>query len=126
MKQSDIAYYSTIAQMLPVLVIFAAIELRLLKPDLAAPPTFRRIRTVLVAAFCPLALLAEQTCLNALLNDHVSTVFTKEVIFWITMVCVGIVFLAPGIFHIAQLDRERWEQEQSSKDGENPPPSPPN
>jgi hypothetical protein len=106
---SEIAFYSTVAQLLPVLVIFAAIELRFLKPDDTAPRSFKKVRLVLVLVFCPLILLAEQASLMALMNNHVSTVFTKLIIFWISMICVGIVLLAPAIFHLNQLEKDQGD-----------------
>ncbi len=103
MKASDVTFYSTVAQLLPVLVIFAAIELRLLKPVRGGTVLFRRIRFWAILVFCPLVLLAEQACLLALVNDHVSTVFSKTIIFEIAMVCLGIVVLAPPIYHLNEV-----------------------
>jgi hypothetical protein len=114
MEQHDLAFYSTIAQVLPVLVIFAAIELRLLKPDKTAKRQYRKIRIALVATFAPLALFAEQACLLALFTNHAPVAFPKGMVYAVTMVCVGIVFLAPGVFHIGQLGEELGEPEPPS------------
>src|SRR6185295_6002027 len=102
MKEADIAFYTTVAQLLPVLVIFAAIELRFLRPDSGAPAGFKRVRFWLVLIFCPMVLFAEQASLTALMKDHVSIVITKPVIFVIAMICLGIVLLAPAIYHLIE------------------------
>ncbi len=108
MKQHELAFYSTVAQVLPVLIVVATVELRILLPRQKGKTS--RIRSLAVMAFAPVALSAEMVSFNVLLTGDPPNGVEVAVVKVALWVGVLLVFLAPGLAHSLLMDREYMKQ----------------
>lgn len=94
LQQHDLVFYSTAAQVLPVLVIVAIVELHYLpaETDNYPGPVRRRI----TLGYCALATVAELKLLLSLATDTGSTINSALAMVVLTL-GVGMVFSAPVI-----------------------------
>jgi hypothetical protein len=112
LEQHDLVFYSTAAQVLPVLVIVAIVELRYLpaKTETYPGPVHRR----LTLAVCVLATIAEFQLLLALATDNGGT-FTSVVGMAALTLAVGMVFSAPVVALDDARNRARAKAEQDRR-----------
>lgn len=115
MRQHEIAFYSTAAQVLPVLVIVAFFELRLFRPPQERP--LSPWRAYLTFLFCYSAMVAEVTCIVVLAAGE-ATDLGERIVRTVLMAGVVIVFWSPLPSNFKALNRfiaEHKKRQQERK-----------